>query len=84
MVHTLEGHTEAVIGLAFHPDGKRLASGGMDRSIKIWNTTGGQETLTLRGAISEVFAVAFRSDGGCLVSGHADGSIRGWDGTARR
>ena len=36
---TLKGHTSAVMGLAFSPDGKRLASGARDGALKIWDAT---------------------------------------------
>src|SRR5262249_38362847 len=36
-----KGHQEAVLSVAFSPDGKQIASGGMDRTIKIWNVADG-------------------------------------------
>ncbi len=37
--HTLEGHTGFVLGLAFSPDGKILASGDAEKMIILWNVS---------------------------------------------
>ena len=42
----LKGHTDWVCSVVFSPDGKTLASGSHDRTIKLWDTAGGQERLT--------------------------------------
>jgi len=41
-VQTLEGHTEAINTIAFNPAGTLLASGGDDKTIKIWDMTSGK------------------------------------------
>jgi tetratricopeptide (TPR) repeat protein len=60
---TLQGHQGAVHALAFHPDGWRLVSGGMDRAVKIWDVKTGQELLNLRGADNQVWGVAIDPEG---------------------
>ena len=44
---TLEGHTSSVESVAYSPDGKHLASGSYDETIKIWDTATGTCTRTL-------------------------------------
>src|SRR5262249_42275319 len=41
----VEGHTDTVSSVAFSPDGRRLASGSDDRTVKVWDTQTGQPTL---------------------------------------
>jgi WD40 repeat protein len=44
----LQGHNDRVIGVAFSPDGRTLASGSLDRTIKLWDRQAGRCLKTLR------------------------------------
>ncbi|KAL4750011.1 WD40-repeat-containing domain protein [Aspergillus terricola var. indicus] len=49
MQQTLEGHSAGVWSVAFSPDGKQLASGSSDKTIKLWDPATGDLQQTLEG-----------------------------------
>jgi WD40 repeat protein len=65
--------------VAFSPDGRRVASGGLDQAVKLWDAQTGQEVLTLRGHLDHVYCLAFSADGRQLASGSMDNTVRIWD-----
>jgi WD40 repeat protein len=67
-----------VFSVAFSPDGKLLASGSEDDTVKLWDVASGRELQTLRGHAGNVSSVAFSPDGKLLASGSSDGIIRLW------
>ena len=75
----LRGHTDNVFAVAFHPDGKRLASAGRDRAIWLWDLVRGEEVARLQGHTKRVFSLAFSPDGATLASGSEDTTVRLWD-----
>jgi len=80
--NTLNGHRESVSAVSFSPDGKFIASGSVDQTLKLWNRDG---TLvkTFYGHRERVSAVSFSPDGQLIVSGSADKTLKLWkrDGT---
>jgi tetratricopeptide (TPR) repeat protein len=76
----LEGHHEdAVLGVAWSPDGQRLASAAFDRLVIAWDPVTGQRLSTMRGHNDYVNAVAWSPDGTRLASAGLDNSVRVWD-----
>jgi hypothetical protein len=70
-----------VRALAGSPDGKRLAGGGDDGVVRLWDVSAGKLTpaTTLKGHTDWLLALAFSPDGKSLASGGYDGTVRVWD-----
>ena len=75
----LEGHTSSVLSVSFSGDGKTLASGSRDNTIKFWNVETRAEIHTLSGHTSSVESVSFSDDGKTLASGSYDKTIKLWN-----
>ena len=68
----LEGHTDDVLSIAFLSDGRTLASGSRDRTIRLWDVGTGDLKQTLEGHRQGVTCLAFSPDGRMLASGSWD------------
>jgi WD40 repeat protein/serine/threonine protein kinase len=68
-----------VDGVAFSPNGERLASAGADGAVRIWNSRTGKLLLEFPAHDESVVSVAFHPDGAHLASAGADGWAKVWD-----
>jgi WD40 repeat protein len=69
---------------ALSPDGRRLALVGDRDTIRLWDTSSGEEALALPGHTASLRGLAFSPDGHRLASVDSDHVMRLWDATPRR
>ena len=73
------GHTGTVNTVAFSPDGKMLASGSDDNTVRLWAVADGREVARLVGHEHRITSVAFSPDGNVLASASWDETVSLWD-----
>ena len=78
-IGTLKGHTSHVNFASFSPDGSRIVSASMDKTVRIWDAATGECIRTLEGHTKYVLYASFSHDGSRIVSASSDKTIRIWD-----
>ncbi|MBM3475303.1 MAG: TIR domain-containing protein [Armatimonadetes bacterium] len=78
LLHTLEGHTDAVLSVAVTPDGRQAVTGSYDETVRVRDLASGACLRTLEGHTGGVLSVAVTPDGKHLVSGSDDATARVW------
>ncbi len=74
-IQTLDGHSGYVLCAAFSPDGKRLATGSSDTTVKVWSCETGKELFAFEGPGGPVFCLDFSPDGQRLVSSDGNAGL---------
>ena len=76
---TLKGHTQWVEFVTFSPDGKLIATGGEDTTVKLWDSQTRREIRALTGHKAGVYHIRFSADGKTLTTTSYDQTIKFWD-----
>jgi WD40 repeat protein len=77
-LRSFHGHQNAVLAVAFSPDGLRAVSGSFDNSVRVWEVDTGFELHRYFGHSAAVGAVAVTPDGRRALSGGWDNNLRAW------
>ena len=78
LLHTLQGHEDIIPQVAWSPNGKTLASGSFDCTIRLWDAESRKTLHVLERHSEWVYSVAWTPDGKTLASGSADDTLRLW------
>lgn len=79
LVRTLLGHEEFVQDCDVSPDGTRVVSASLDKTLKVWDVRTGAVLHTLTGHAEPVLGCAYSPDGTRIVSASYDRTLKVWD-----
>ncbi|MBX3444168.1 MAG: protein kinase [Planctomyces sp.] len=78
------GHDTTVRGIAWHPDGKTLASVSSDRTLRLWNPATGEQVWSTVAHRNACRSAEFSPDGRSLATAGDDGAVRLWKWNVQR
>ena len=74
-----QAHDDVIYAARFSPDGKRIAAGGADKYLRIFEIATSQQLRRFEGHTSYVLGVAWKRDGQVIATSGADNTIKVWD-----
>ncbi|MFV2069977.1 MAG: WD40 repeat domain-containing protein, partial [Pirellulales bacterium] len=74
-LHRLQGHQNSANCMAFSPNGRWLATGSSDRTIRIWDVRTGQTRHVIAAHREKIYAIVFSPDGRTIVTGDERGTL---------
>jgi WD40 repeat protein len=79
-IQRYEDHEESILSVAVFPDGRRMVTGSIDRTLRLWDLKSGVVLKKMEGHSNWARAVAVTGDGQLIVSGDDSGNLITWDG----
>jgi len=78
---TYSGHSGVVNAIAWSPNGARIASASVDKTVQVWGATDGSSVFTYHGHSAAVRDVAWQHSGQHIASGSRDKTVQIWNAT---
>ncbi|KAG2757384.1 WD40 repeat-like protein [Suillus brevipes Sb2] len=79
-IQTYEDHEESILSVAVFPDGRRMVTGSIDKTLRLWDLKNGVVLKKMEGHGNWARAVAVTGDGQLITSGDDSGKLITWDG----
>ncbi|HLI68711.1 MAG TPA: hypothetical protein VKV19_03035 [Ktedonobacteraceae bacterium] len=77
-LYTYRGHSGTVLSVAWSPDSKRIASGGQDGTVQVYDAANGGNVYIYHGSSEGVDAIGWSPNGKRIASTSDDGTVQVW------